>query len=101
MTESYFQALFPDLMLDSNKQMKNKNYEVTEIIKEEREIDSPFGKTNYFSKNSSKTSRTSLDIGNIKRLKKSLAKTKSNVLLPKKKKNNTIIIKRIKIIKMI
>ena len=88
MTESYFQALFPDLMLDSNKQMKNKNYEVTEIIKEEREIDSPFGKTNYFSKNSSKTSRTSLDIGNIKRLKKSLAKTKSNVLLPKKKKNN-------------
>ena len=88
MTESYFQALFPDLVSDSNKQVKNKNYEVTEIIKEEREIESPFGKTNYFSKKSSKTSRTSLDIGNIKKLKKSLVKTKSYAQLSRVKNNN-------------
>ena len=59
-TESYLQALFPDMVLDQNKPLKTKNYEVTEIIKEEREIESPFGKTNNFYTNNSKTSRIAL-----------------------------------------
>ena len=89
-TESYFQALFPDLMNDTNKSLKSKNYEVTEIIKEEKETDSPFGKTNCDSK-ISKTNRVSLNkkgesknnilIKNKKKKKKSLIKTKSNTLL--------------------
>ena len=37
--------------------IKTKNYEVAEIIKEEKEFDSPFGNNNYFSKINSKTSR--------------------------------------------
>ena len=57
MTESYYQALFPELVLNCDKSLKQKNYEVTEIIKEEREIDSPFNKNNYFSKKNSKISR--------------------------------------------
>ena len=60
MTDSYFQALFPDLIIDNNKSLKTKNYEVTEIIKEEKEVDSPFGKTYYISKRTSKTKRISL-----------------------------------------
>ena len=95
-TESYYQALFPDLMLDSNKSLKNKNYDDIEIIKEEREIDSPFKNSGYFTKKS-KTSRISLDINsniikddcveNIKKMKKTLVKTKSNVQLLNKKIN--------------
>ena len=91
MTESYYQALFPDLMIDTSKSLRSKNYEVTEIIKEEKEIDSPFGKTYYISKNSSKINRISLDkkvelkkdnlIKNTKKKKKFLIKTKSNALL--------------------
>ena len=89
-TESYFQALFPDLMNDTNKSLKSKNYEVTEIIKEEKETDSPFGKT-YCDSKISKTNRVSLNkkgdsknnilIKNKKKKKKSLVKTKSNTLL--------------------
>ena len=105
MTESYFQALFPDLIFDNNKPLKTKNYEVAEIIKEEKENDSPFGKTNYFYTHSSKISRKNLEnelnlkpensFGNIKKLKNSLVKTKSNLLLHNKmnnindEKNNT------------
>ena len=95
-TESYYQALFPNLMLDSNKTLKNKNYDGIEIIKEEREIDSPFRNSGYFSKKS-KTSRISLDINsnlkkedyieNIKKGKKSLVKTKSNAMLLNKRLN--------------
>ena len=95
-TDSYYQALFPDLMLDSNKSLKNKNYDDIEIIKEEREIDSPFKNSGYFTKKS-KTSRISLDINsniikddcveNIKKMKKTLVKTKSNVQLLNKKIN--------------
>ena len=41
-TESYFQALFPQLSLDDNhKIIKDKNYNVSEIIKEEKEIETP------------------------------------------------------------
>lgn len=40
-TESYFQALFPQISYDANKCSKNKNYEVDEIIKEEKEIETP------------------------------------------------------------
>ena len=97
MTESYIQALFPDFMIDSNKPLKTKNYEVIDIIKEEREIDSPFTKTNFFSKINSKTNRISLDINltlknensfnNLKQLKKSLTKAKSNVQLLNKENN--------------
>ena len=89
-TESYFQALFPDLMNDTNKSLKSKNYEVTEIIKEEKETDSPFGKT-YCASKISKTNRVSLNkkgesknnilIKNKKKKKKFLVKTKSNTLL--------------------
>ena len=89
-TESYFQALFPDLMNDTNKSLKSKNYEVTEIIKEEKETDSPFGKT-YCDSKISKTNRVSLNkkgesknnilIKNKKKKKKFLVKTKSNTLL--------------------
>ena len=100
MTESYFQALFPDLINDTNKSLKSKNYEVIEIIKEEKEIDSPFGKTNYISQISSKINRISLDkkieskndnlIKNPKKEKNSLVKTKSNALLiNKRNKINT------------
>ena len=95
MTESYFQALFPDLINDTNKSLKSKNYEVIEIIKEEKEIDSPFGKTNYISQISSKINRISLDkkieskndnlIKNPKKEKNSLVKTKSNALLINKR----------------
>ena len=101
MTESYYQALFPDLVLNCDKPLKQKNYEVTEIIKEEREIDSPFNKNNYFSKKNSKISRISLDrnlilkngtfINKTKKLKKSLVKAKSNLLLTNERnkiKNN-------------
>ena len=83
-------------MLDSNKTLKNKNYDGIEIIKEEREIDSPFRNSGYFSKKS-KTSRISLDINsnlkkedyieNIKKGKKSLVKTKSNAMLLNKRLN--------------
>ena len=52
MTDSYLQALFPLLSLDNNKSLKNKNYEVTDIIKEEKEIDTPLRKKNHNSKNS-------------------------------------------------
>ncbi len=41
MTDSYLQALFPLINLDSNKTNKNKNYEVIDIIKEEKEFDTP------------------------------------------------------------
>ena len=41
-TDSYFQALFPQLSLDDNhKTIKDKNYNVSEIIKEEKEIETP------------------------------------------------------------
>ena len=109
MTDSYFQALFPDLIIDNNKSLKTKNYEVTEIIKEEKEVDSPFGKTYYISKRTSKTKRISLKKkialkddtfnGNTKKKKKSLIKTKSNALftnkiskinIDKSKKNKTL-----------
>jgi len=101
MTESYYQALFPELALKCDKSLKQKNYEVTEIIKEEREIDSPFNKNNYFSKKNSKISRISLDrnltlkngtfIDKSKKTKKSLVKAKSNYLLTNERnkiKNN-------------
>ena len=78
-------------MNDTNKSLKSKNYEVTEIIKEEKETDSPFVKTYCISKNSNKTNRVSLDkkgqskndilIKNNKKKKKTLVKTKSNNLL--------------------
>ena len=96
-TESYLQALFPDMVLDQNKPLKTKNYEVTEIIKEEREIESPFGKTNNFYTNNSKTSRIALHkdlklknwkcFEKIKKLNKPLVRTKSNALLLRKRKN--------------
>ena len=98
MTESYFQALFPELVSNYDKSVKQKNYEVSEIIKEEREFESPFSKNNYFTKKSSKISRISLDrnltlkngifIDKVKKLKKSLVKAKSNFQLTNK--NNKI-----------
>ena len=91
MTESYFKALFPDLMNDYNKSFKSKNYEVTEIIKEEKEIDSPFGKTYNISQNISKIHKMNIEeklalknnnlVEKTKKKKKTLVKTKSNVLL--------------------
>ena len=60
MTDSYLQALFPQLPLD-NKSFKNKTYEVTEIIKEEKEIDTPLRIKNN-SRNSKDFSRGSIDI---------------------------------------
>ena len=95
-TDSYYQALFPDIMIDPIKPLKTKNYEVAEIIKEEKEFDSPFGNNNYFPKINSKTSRINwendlkLKKGNYfvknKKLKKTLIKTKSNALLLNKRK---------------
>ena len=97
-TDSYYQALFPDIMIDPIKPLKTKNYEVAEIIKEEKEFDSPFGNNNYFSKINSKTSRINwendlkLKKGNYfiknKKLKKTLIKTKSNALLLNKRNLN-------------
>ena len=52
MTDSYLQALFPLINLDNNKSLKNKNYEVTDIIKEEKEFDTPLRLKNNNSKNS-------------------------------------------------
>jgi hypothetical protein len=52
MTDSYLQALFPLLTFDNNKSLKNKNYEVTDIIKEEKEFDTPLRIYNNNSKNS-------------------------------------------------
>ena len=60
MTDSYLQALFPQLPLD-NKSLKNKTYEVTEIIKEEKEIDTPLRIKNN-SRNSKDFSKGSIDI---------------------------------------
>ena len=46
-TESYFQALFPQLTLDENHKInKDKNYNVSEIIKEEKEIETPLRNKN-------------------------------------------------------
>ena len=59
MTDSYLQALFPLLTFDNNKSLKNKNYEVTDIIKEEKEFDTPLRINN--SKNSKNTRN---DLGN-------------------------------------
>ena len=61
MTDSYLQALFPQLPLD-NKSLKNKTYEVTEIIKEEKEIETPLRRKNNNSRNSKDFSRGSIDI---------------------------------------
>ena len=60
MTDSYWQALFPLLNFDNNKSLKNKNYEVTDIIKEEKEFDTPIRIKNNNSKNS-KDSRNDID----------------------------------------
>lgn len=64
-TDSYFQALFPQLSLDTNKSLKNKNYEVIETIKEEKEIETPLRIKNENTKNSkgiNKGSRGSIDL---------------------------------------
>ena len=64
-TDSYFQALFPQLSLDTNKSLKTKNYEVIETIKEEKEIETPLRIKNDNSKHSkviSKGSRGSIDL---------------------------------------
>ena len=99
MTDSYLQALFPDLVLDPNKPLKTKNYEVSEIIKEEKEIefDSPFGNNLYISKINRKINRESLNLNlilknnnSLKRInkdKKTLIKTKSNAQLLNKRNN--------------
>ena len=91
MTESYIQALFPDLIMDPNKPLKTKNYEVTEIIKEEREFESPLGKINFYSKMNNKSNKHIFDrnltlnnensINDVKKLKKTLVKTMSNIQL--------------------
>ena len=102
MTDSYLQALFPDLILDSNKPLKNKNYEVTEIIKEEKEIDfdSPFGKTFNFSKYN-KTTRGSINSKLNLKHNNSLNKiNKPNKLLKKTKSNTQLLNKRNIIAKM-
>jgi len=98
MTDSYFQALFPQLPLD-NKLLKNKNYEVTEIIKEEKETETPLRIKNNNSRNSKDFSRGSrdmnLNLNNdnspnsiIRFLKKSPHKNISNFKLYKKKKES-------------
>ena len=95
MTDSYFQALFPQLPLD-NKLLKNKNYDVTEIIKEEKETETPLRIKNNNSRNSKDFSRGSrdmnLNLSNdnspnsiIRFLKKSPHKYISNFKLYKKK----------------
>ena len=64
-TDSYFQALFPQLTLDTNKSLKNKNYEVIDIIKEEKEIETPLRIKNDNSRHSkviSKESKGSIDL---------------------------------------
>ena len=64
-TDSYFQALFPQLSVDTNKSLKNKNYEVIETIKEEKEIETPLRIKNDNSNHSkaiSKGSRGSIDL---------------------------------------
>ena len=126
MTDSYLQALFPLLSLDNNKLLKNKNYEVTDTIKEEKEIDTPLRKKDNNSKNSkdiiddindlNNESNDSIDINLnisginsnndcsfIKSLKKSSNKKKiiSNYQIYNKNnkckmKNNNISIKEIK-----
>lgn len=66
-TDSYFQALFPQLSLDTNKSLKTKNYEVIETIKEEKEIETPLRikNDNYNSRHSkviNKGSRGNIDL---------------------------------------
>ena len=66
MTDSYLQALFPQFGFETNKALKNKNYEVTDTIKEEKEIDTPLRLKNNNSlsskDNANKESKENLDI---------------------------------------
>ena len=89
MTDSYLQALFPQFGFEANKTLKNKNYEVTDIIKEEKEIDTPLRlKYNNIISNKDK-SKDSIDINmydNSSLKSDSLIKFLKN---PKKQKSMT------------
>ena len=61
MTESYLQALFPLINLDNNKSLKNKNYAVIDIIKEEKEVESPLRNKN----NKDSNKENEINNGNI------------------------------------
>ena len=96
MTESYLQALFPQINLDNSKSLKNKNYEVIDIIKEEKEVESPLrNKNNKDYNKENEVNKENIDINlNISSEssyqfpKKKSTNKKSNYLLYKKNKVN-------------
>ena len=64
-TDSYFQALFPQLSLDTNKSLKTKNYEVIDAIKEEKEIETPLRIKNDNSRKSKMINKGNRSKGSI------------------------------------
>ena len=91
MTDSYLQALFPQLNLDNSKSLKNKNYEVIDIIKEEKEVESPFrDKNNKDTIQENEDNNGSIDINLNVSIDNSFsdfskkAQSKSNYILYKK-----------------